>query len=388
MSKLPPVGSELARLREALAADGIAAVLLSEPASICYVSGFSVPLTIGAGGAFAGGPNLAGVSQSSSALFVSGSEAGSAGRVQELDTLVVYNSFGHFEPVDPRDEFLAGLRQLLNLLVPSGPPTVLGIEPRNLPAVVLTFLADQYPSVTLRDATTTIARARMVKSSREIALLRHAAQAADAGQRALLANAKPGTSELALWNALCGAIEAVAAGPAPITGELVSGQRTSVVQYPGGPIGRLVVHGDTIVCDISPCVGGYYADCCNTLVVGEASLDQLRYFRAARDAWEAAVEALRPGQLASDAAAAAQAAFARHGLPVAHYTGHGIGAAVNESPRLVPYDRTPIEAGMVFAVEPGAYAGEGGYTGARTEKMVLVTESGPEVLSQFEWGLS
>jgi Xaa-Pro aminopeptidase len=42
---------------------------------------------------------------------------------------------------------------------------------------------------------------------------------------------------------------------------------------------------------------------------------------------------------------------------------------------------------MVFAVEPGAYAGPGGSFGARSEKMVLVTESGPEILSQFIWGI-
>jgi Xaa-Pro aminopeptidase len=41
---------------------------------------------------------------------------------------------------------------------------------------------------------------------------------------------------------------------------------------------------------------------------------------------------------------------------------------------------------MVFCVEPGAYGGEGGVTGARAEKTVLVTEDGPEILSQFEWG--
>jgi Xaa-Pro aminopeptidase len=60
---------------------------------------------------------------------------------------------------------------------------------------------------------------------------------------------------------------------------------------------------------------------------------------------------------------------------------------LNETPRLVPYDTTTIESGMVFAVEPGAYAGEGGTTGARAEKVVLVTESGPEILSSFEWGI-
>jgi Xaa-Pro aminopeptidase len=53
----------------------------------------------------------------------------------------------------------------------------------------------------------------------------------------------------------------------------------------------------------------------------------------------------------------------------------------------VPYDNTPIEAGMVFSVEPGAYQGPGGTFGARSEKMVLVKNSGPEILSTFAWGI-
>jgi Xaa-Pro aminopeptidase len=41
---------------------------------------------------------------------------------------------------------------------------------------------------------------------------------------------------------------------------------------------------------------------------------------------------------------------------------------------------------MVFCIEPGAYAGAAGITGARVEKMVLVTENGPEILHRFPWG--
>jgi Xaa-Pro aminopeptidase len=90
---------------------------------------------------------------------------------------------------------------------------------------------------------------------------------------------------------------------------------------------------------------------------------------------------------AVDAAAAAEAAFAGYDLPMAHYAGHQIGVTVNEPPRLVPYDTTSIEAGMVFSVEPGAYQGPGGGFGARSEKMVLVTPTGPEILSSFAWGI-
>jgi Xaa-Pro aminopeptidase len=53
----------------------------------------------------------------------------------------------------------------------------------------------------------------------------------------------------------------------------------------------------------------------------------------------------------------------------------------------VPHDDTLIAPGMVFSVEPGAYEGPGGTFGARSEKMVLVTPSGPEILSTFSWGI-
>src|SRR5437660_404747 len=91
MDNLPAIGLEVARLREMLAGDHFDAALLTEPSSVCYVSGFAVPLTIGAGGAFAAGPNMAGVGRSSSALFVSGSEEGQVGSERGLDTLLVYN---------------------------------------------------------------------------------------------------------------------------------------------------------------------------------------------------------------------------------------------------------------------------------------------------------
>jgi Xaa-Pro aminopeptidase len=69
-----------------------------------------------------------------------------------------------------------------------------------------------------------------------------------------------------------------------------------------------------------------------------------------------------------------------------HYTGHQIGVSVNEDPRLVDYDDTPIEPGMVFSVEPGVYGGDVG-TGSRCERVVVVGEDGPEVISNFPWGM-
>jgi Xaa-Pro aminopeptidase len=41
---------------------------------------------------------------------------------------------------------------------------------------------------------------------------------------------------------------------------------------------------------------------------------------------------------------------------------------------------------MVFSIEPGAYEGPEGEAGARMEKSVIVHDSGPEIICDFEWG--
>jgi Xaa-Pro aminopeptidase len=46
----------------------------------------------------------------------------------------------------------------------------------------------------------------------------------------------------------------------------------------------------------------------------------------------------------------------------------------------------PIQAGMVFSIECGAYEGAQGDTGARMEKSVIVHADAPEILCDFEWG--
>ena len=74
---------------------------------------------------------------------------------------------------------------------------------------------------------------------------------------------------------------------------------------------------------------------------------------------------LRPGALAGDIDAAV-----REGLDYPHHTGHGVGVAPHEEPRIVPGGETVIEPGMVVALEPGSYPGP---WGMRVERVALVT---------------
>ena len=67
-----------------------------------------------------------------------------------------------------------------------------------------------------------------------------------------------------------------------------------------------------------------------------------------------------------------------------HGLGHGVGLRVHEPPALGIVGH-PLVAGDVIALEPGLY--RQGFGGVRIEDLVLVTEDGCDVLTDFPYGL-
>ena len=99
------------------------------------------------------------------------------------------------------------------------------------------------------------------------------------------------------------------------------------------------------------------------------------------DAQRAATDAVRPGTEieAVDRAARAVITDAGFGERLIHRTGHGIGLELHEPPYAVVGDRTVLEPGMTFSIEPGIYLE--GALGVRIEDIVAVTADGVESLN-------
>lgn len=386
------INEELARANAALAEAGADAALLSSMGNVTYVSGYEVPLPIGASSDFAYGIALAliGKSAEQGHMIVSDGAAGTVNKVSRLGSISTFDSFSADVAFDSQASYVASIRQSLQQAGLANTNATLAIEFRSLPYIVSDLLAREFPKLKLIDAAPALWQARKTKTAREIELLRQASRIADIGHNTLAELARtPGLNEFAMWAQITSNMFRAVGHDVPVVGELVTGPRTNVVRYPDGPRDRVTEYGDAVIMDISQRVNGYWSDCTNSHLIGnpEPNAEQLRYARASQAACEAAMGALKPGNRASDAWQAAEDAFQRHGLSSFHYAGHQIGVVVNEPPRLVSYDDTPIEVGMVFSVEPGAYTGPDGTFGARSEKMVLVTENGPEILSTFSWGI-
>lgn len=386
-----PATEERARTGAALRDAGIDLAVLSSVANVTYATGVEVPLAYGAGFELSYGPWLA-VLPASATGGTLVAPAGNAGPAPELDMETLgFDTLTTWEAPDPEGTYLARLREALKSAGAAGGRGRLGVETRSLPLAAVRAIEAALPGWEIVDAEPALRAARTIKTTREIDLLRRASHLADVSHVALAEQCREaGRNEIAMYAEICRAIFQAAGREIPLAGELVFGPRTTTVEYPyNGPFDRVVEPGDTALMDLSGRLDGYWFDCTNTHVVGgiEPTKEQLRYARASRAACEAGMAALTPGARASDAFHAAESAFAAFDLPMAHYAGHQIGVTVNELPRLVPYDHTPIEAGMVFCVEPGAYQGPGGSVGARSEKTVLVTEARPEILSTFAWGI-
>jgi Xaa-Pro aminopeptidase len=176
------------------------------------------------------------------------------------------------------------------------------------------------------------------------------------------------------------------------------GEQTAIGHEPGhGPVSE----GEPVIADLYPQdpVSGCYADMTRTFCLGEPPEELVRYHGLVKEALDRVVEAVRPGITGKELHRMACELFQEHGLPTQltkdpskpledgffHSLGHGVGLEVHELPSLGRLG-TELLAGDVLAVEPGLY--RKGFGGCRLEDLVLVTDDGAEVLTDFPYDLS
>jgi Xaa-Pro aminopeptidase len=143
------------------------------------------------------------------------------------------------------------------------------------------------------------------------------------------------------------------------------------------PGGRIITHGDIVLCDFGGTMRGYCSDITRCIHLGEPPADVARAWSDLRRAQEAGVAAGVVGASCESVDSAARAVLvdAGWGDYFIHRTGHGIGMEAHEEPYMVSGNTLPIAAGHAFSVEPGIYV-EGKW-GMRLEDIVVATDTGP-----------
>jgi Xaa-Pro aminopeptidase len=164
--------------------------------------------------------------------------------------------------------------------------------------------------------------------------------------------------------------------------------------------GPILPHTPLIV-DIFPRdnASAVYTDMTRTFVVGDVPDDIRRWHGLVKEALDRSTEAIRAGVGGRELFDITCDIFEEAGEPTIrtktpgetladgffHGLGHGVGLEVHEAPGMGLISRKPLVAGDVVTVEPGLY--RSGYGGVRLEDIVLVTEDGAEVITDYPYDL-
>jgi Xaa-Pro aminopeptidase len=261
-----------------------------------------------------------------------------------------------------------------------GDAAALDVEADHVSWSFATSLAETL-SASVHPSRGVVEKHRKVKDGDEVAALTRAAAAGDAAFSRLdtLVGAAHTEGDLGL-----GLIEAMreaggeAAGWPPI---VAVGPNAARPHHRSGE-GHVDGTG-LLLLDYGCVVDGYNSDMTRTVWLGAGPEGEMAKVHAAvLESNEAGIAAVGPGVRAHDVDEACRAVLRSHGYEeyFVHSTGHGVGLEIHEAPWVKRKSEDVLEPGHVVTIEPGVYLP--GRGGVRIEDMVLVTDSGGEVLTR------
>jgi Xaa-Pro aminopeptidase len=263
---------------------------------------------------------------------------------------------------------------------------LLGFEAEQLQYVTFQYLSRTLKGkVRLKPTAGVIENMRLVKDADEIEQIRAAVLLGSSLFPTALTSIRPGVAETAVAGEL--ELHARRAGAEKMSFDTIvaSGVRSAL---PHGRASNQAIPGaGFIILDYGVILAGYCSDMTRTVHVGPVSAAHRRMYQAVKESQLASIDAVRPGVEVGKVDQAARDVLKKEGYDAffIHSTGHGVGIDIHEPPRIAKGQKALLEPGMVITIEPGIYLPDDG--GVRIEDMVLVTETGHEVLTPTDKNL-
>ncbi len=264
----------------------------------------------------------------------------------------------------------------------------LGLEAHTIPWQRVRTVSDQVAAEVVA-APRLVEELRMIKDDTEVAALGRACAAGDEAWAAMAGWLAPGMTERQA--ALRLNSDMISAGAQWRAFDMIfaSGPNSAVPHH--RPTDRVIAAGDIVKVDFGGIVDGYHSDMTRMVSLGPPSSQMGEVFDVVRRAQQAGLEAAVAGNTTADVDLACRAVIddAGYSGTFIHGTGHGVGLEIHEDPFLRPDRPRPevsssasvtLQPGMAVTVEPGVYLP--GVGGVRIEDSLVITPSGPDVLTR------
>ncbi len=355
------------RVREAMQAAKIDALFVSQPLNVYYLTGFHCHSW-----------NLCQPANDPEGYVVVQPDALTFFCDDRYDPAPAVASGARHEriPAPASAEVLAG--ELNEVLGPA--VRTLGFESASLLHADAVALMAALSRVEWRPADDLLGRLRIVKDAAEQDLLRHAARITDGAFTHVVGRLRPGMSEADVAGEINDYLRRHGEGLAFDT-IVAFGPAAAAPHYHPNPEHKLK-RGDLVLMDFGAVWQGYHGDMTRCVFMGGADERQRQVYDLVLGAQQAALAGLRPGKTEGqiDALAREYLAGRKAADRFIHGTGHGLGLAIHEPPRLKQNFQTVLEPGMVVTVEPGLYYD--GWGGIRIEDVAILTDNGHENITR------
>ncbi len=220
---------------------------------------------------------------------------------------------------------------------------------------------------------------RIIKDESEIALLKKAAEIADAAFEHIVTFIKPGLTELEVSLELEHFMKINGSEKNAFDIIVASGPRSSLPH--GIASDRVIQSGEFVKMDYGAVYKGYHSDITRTVVVGEPTEKMLEVYGIVKKAQQTVLEQIKAGMTTVEADAIARDIIteAGYGSNFGHGLGHGVGLQIHVDPRVSPKETSILREQMIVTVEPGIYIPHWG--GVRIEDDIVITRDGCRVLT-------
>lgn len=207
----------------------------------------------------------------------------------------------------------------------------------------------------LADCHDEVKEARIVKTERELKLIKRACVIAEKAFKATLPEIKEGITESEVAAILEGNFKKFGAEKPSFDTIIAFGPNSAVPHHETGAT-KLKV-GDVVLMDFGCLYKGYCSDITRTMFFGKPTKEFKAVYNAVKESHEAAHDGIREGMsgIACDGIARNYLKEKGYDKFFTHSLGHGIGVDIHEDPYLSPKGERSIVENNVFSIEPGVY---------------------------------